>query len=74
MHIRDLHKKGFVCFEKSLKEIHSFAPAFNVQRANLAKTHVKGPYLNYLKRKKGNFLLTGQKIDETLLSASSKTI
>ena len=46
----------------------------NVQRANLAKTHVKEPYLNDLKHKKGNFLLTGQKIDETLLSASSKTI
>ena len=27
-----------------------------------------------LKRKKGNFLLIGQKIDKTLLSASSKTI
>ena len=30
--------------------------------------------INDLKRKKGNFLLTGQKIDKTLLSASSKTI
>ena len=32
-HIRDLLRKGFVCFEKSLKEIHSFAPAFNPRRA-----------------------------------------
>ena len=30
--------------------------------------------INDLKRKKGNFLLTGQKIDKTLPSASSKTI
>ena len=33
MHIRDLHIKGFVCFEKSLKEIHSFALSFNPRRA-----------------------------------------
>ena len=33
MHIRDLHNKGFVCFEKSLKEIDSFAPSFNPRRA-----------------------------------------
>jgi hypothetical protein len=32
-HIRDLHNKGFVCFEKSLKEIHSFALSFNPRRA-----------------------------------------
>ena len=30
--------------------------------------------INDLKHNKGNFLLTGQKIDKTLLSASSKTI
>ena len=33
MRIRDLHIKGFVCFEKSLKEIHSCAPSFNPRRA-----------------------------------------
>ena len=30
--------------------------------------------INDLKHNKSNFLLTGQKIDKTLLSASSKTI
>jgi hypothetical protein len=28
-HITDYHNKGFVCFEKKLKEIHSFAPLFD---------------------------------------------
>ena len=33
MHIIDLHNKGFACFEKSFKAIHSFAPSFNSRRA-----------------------------------------
>ena len=41
---------------------------------SLALGHGLSVLINDLKRKKGNFLLTGQKIDKTLLSASSKTI
>ena len=32
-HIIDLHNKGFACFEKSFKAIHSFAPSFYSRRA-----------------------------------------
>ena len=49
-HIRDLHNKGFVSFEKSLKEIHNFAPSFNPRRATFnALTYDArwGPYLNF---------------------------
>ena len=44
----------------------------NLQSLTLG--HGLSVLINDLKRKKGNFLLTGQKIDKTLLSVSSKTI
>ena len=47
-HIKDLHNKGSVCFEKSLREIYSFAPSFtcNIQRANLR--HTSGTLLKFM--------------------------
>ena len=42
--------KGFACFEKSFKAIHSFAPSFNSRRAMfnaLPKTHIGGPDLDF---------------------------
>ena len=39
----NMHDKKLFVFKQSLKEIHSFTPSINVQRANLRCTHVCGP-------------------------------